>query len=100
MKDVVSISDATYLTFADLLVFNLDRKEYLSDSISVVEGDIEFTLSFAVVASYSKSIDEETYGREILSNVSPVWWTFEAVDNGTPVATDFSFDELKTYILW
>ena len=99
MNNVLSISSETYMTFADLLVFNLDNGEYLSDSISVVEGDIEFTLSFTVVASYSKSLDEETYGREVLSNVSPVWWTFEAVDNGTPVDTDFSFDELKTYIL-
>lgn len=99
MNDVVSISDATYLTFADLLVFNLDRKDYLSDSISVVEGDMEFTLSFSVVAHYSKSMDEETYGREVLSDITPVWWDFEAVDGGMKFVTDFSFDTLKTYIL-
>lgn len=99
MNDVVSISNATYLTFADLLVFNLDRKDYLSDSISVVEGDMEFTLSFSVVAHYSKSMDEETYGREVLSDITPVWWDFEAVDGGMEFVTDFSFDTLKTYIL-
>ena len=99
MNNILSISDATYMTFADLLVFNLNNGEYLSDTISVVEGDVEYTLSFTVVASYSKSMDEEAYGREILSNVSPVWWTFKAVDNETPVDTDFSFDELRTYIL-
>lgn len=99
MNDVVRISNATYLTFADLLVFNLDRKDYLSDSIYVVEGDMEFTLSFAVVAHYSRSMDEETYGREVLSDVTPVWWNFEAVEGGMEFVTDFSFDELKTYML-
>lgn len=99
MNDVVSISNATYLTFADLLVFNLDRKDYLSDSISVVEGDMEFTLSFSVVVHYSKSMDEETYGQEVLSDITPVWWDFEAVEGGMKFVTDFSFDELKTYIL-
>ena len=99
MNDVVSISNATYLTFAELLVFNLDRKDYLSDSISVVEGDMEFTLSFSVVAHYSKSMDEETYGQEVLSDITPVWWDFEAVEGGMKFVTDFSFDELKTYIL-
>lgn len=99
MKNIVSISNATYQTFADLLVFNIDHREYLSDSICVIEGDVEFTLSFAIVAHYSKSTDEETYGIEILDNVSPVWWNFEALDNDEPINTDFSFDELKTYIL-
>ena len=99
MNNVLSISSDTYMTFADLLVFNLDNRDYISDSISIVEGDIEFTLSFAVVAHYSKSMDEETYGRETLSNVSPVWWKFEAFDNDKPINTDFSFDELKAYIL-
>lgn len=99
MEKVLSISAATYLTFADLLVFNLDNRDYISDSISIVEGDIEFTLSFAVVAHYSKSMDEETYGRGILSNITPIWWNFEAVEAGMEFITDFSFDELKTYIL-
>lgn len=99
MNNVLSISSATYITFADLLVFNLDNGEYLSDTISVVEGDIEFTLSFTVVAYYSKSMEDETRGQYILSDIAPVWWTFEAVDNENPVDTDFSFDELKTYIL-
>ena len=99
MEKVLNISAATYRTFADLLVFNLDDRDYLSDSISIVEGDIEFTLSFAVIAHYSKSMDEETYGRETLDNISPVWWKFEAFDNDKPINTDFSFDELKAYIL-
>lgn len=100
MKNIVSISNATYQTFADLLVFNLDNRDYLSDSISVVEGDIEITLSFSIVAHYSKSLDEETYGREVLSDISPVWWNCETLDNGAPVNNDFSFDELKTRIIW
>lgn len=99
MDDVVRISNATYLTFADLLVFNLDGKDYLSDSISVIDGDMEFTLSFSVVAHYSKSMDEETYGREVLSDITPIWWNFEAIGGGMKIVTDFNFDVLKTYIL-
>ena len=99
MEDIINISCATYETFAQLLVFNLSKKDYLTDSIYVVEGDVEFTLSFSVVAHYSKSMDEETYGREILTDITPVWWDFEAVEGGMKFVTDFSFDELKTYIL-
>lgn len=99
MEDIVNISGATYEAFAQLLAFNLSNRDYLSDSISVVEGDMEFTLSFSVVAHYSKSMDEETYGREILSDITAVWWVFEAVEGGMEFVTDFSFDELKTYML-
>jgi hypothetical protein len=99
MEDVIRISDATYLKLADFIVSNIRNKDYLKDSISVVDGDMEFTLSFTVIAYYSKSRDEETYGQDILSDIIPVWWDFEAVDGGMEFITDFSFDELKTYIL-
>lgn len=99
MEDIINISCATYEAFAQLLAFNLANRDYLSDSISVIEEDMEFTLSFSVVAHYSKSMDEETCGREILSDITAVWWNFEAVEGGMAFVTDFSFDELKTYIL-
>lgn len=99
MDDVIRISDLVYLKLADFIVSNLRNKDYLKDSISVVDGDMEFTLSFTVIAYYSKSLDEETYGHDILSDIIPVWWNFEAVEGGMEVVTDFSFDELKTYIL-
>ena len=99
MEDIINISCTTYETFAQLLAFNLSKKDYLLDSISVVEGDMEFTLSFSVVAHYSKSMNEETYGREVLSDITPIWWDFEAAEGGMKFVTDFSFDELKTYIL-
>lgn len=99
MEDIINIPGATYEAFAQSLASKLSKKYYLCDSISVVEGDMEFTLSFSVVAHYSKSMDEETCGREILSDITPVWWDFEAVKGGMKFITDFSFDELKTYIL-
>lgn len=99
MANIINISDTIYEMFAELLAFNIGSRPYLSDKISVVEGDMEFTLSFSVVAHYSKSHDEETYGLNILSDITPVWWNLEALDNGAQVITDFSFDELKTYIL-
>lgn len=99
MEDIINISDTIYESFAERLVFNIGSRPYLSDEISVVDGDMEFTLSFSVVAHYSKSMDEETYGREILSDITPIWWDFEAVEGGMEFITDFCFDELKTYIL-
>lgn len=99
MDDVIIISDLVYLKLADFIVSNLRNKDYLKDSISVVDGDMEFTLSFTVIVYYSKSRDEETYGQDILSDIIPVWWDFEAVEGGMKFVTDFSFDELKTYIL-
>lgn len=99
MEDVIRISDLVYLKLADFIVYNLRNKDYLKDSISVVYGDMDFTLSFAVIVYYSKSRDEETYGQDILSDIIPVWWDFEAVEGEMKFVTDFSFDELKTYIL-
>lgn len=99
MDDVIRISDLVYLKLADFIVPNLINKDYLKDSISVVDGDMDFTLSFAVIAYYSKSCDEETYGQDILSDIIPVWWDFEAIEGEMKSVTDFSFDELKTYIL-
>lgn len=98
MENIVNISGAIYEMFAELLAFNIGGRPHLSDKITVVDGDMEFTLSFSVLAHYSKSLDEETYGLRILSDITPVWWDFEALDNGAKVNTDFSFDELKTYI--
>jgi hypothetical protein len=99
MANIINIADTIYEMFAELLVFNIGSRPYLSDKISVVEGDMEFTLSFSVVAHYSKSRDEGTYGLNILSDITPVWWDFEAVEGGVKFITDFSFDELKTHML-
>lgn len=95
----INIPDGVYLTFADLLAFNICGKTHVCDEISVVEGDIVFTLRGNFVAYYEPSRDEERFGREVLVDITPIWWDFEAVEGVEKYDTDFSFDELKNYML-
>lgn len=99
MKDIVSISEDTYRAFAELISFNAYGKDYYSDKITVVEEDMEFTLSFSIYLHYEQSRDEDIRERMIITDVIPVWWNFVACEGDEQYNNDFSFNELKNYML-
>lgn len=99
MNEIINISENVYSSLADMLAFNIRGKRYHTDKITVYDGGVEFTLSLAVIIDYETSYDEEYYGKEVASNITPIWWEFHAIEGIEELDTDFSFDELKTYIL-
>lgn len=99
MNGVINISESVYVELADRLAFNMRGKKYHCDEITVYDDGVEFTLSLVVIADYEPSYDEEYYGKKGVVNVTPIWWEFHAIEGIEELDTDFSFDELKTYIL-
>lgn len=99
MNRVVNISESVYGELADMLAFNMRGKIYHCDEITVYDDGVEFTLSLVVMADYKTSHDEESYGKKVVVNVTPIWGEFHAIEGIEELDTDFSFDELKTYIL-
>jgi hypothetical protein len=99
MKQPIIITDKVYLEIADALAYAVCNRDYYSGKVAVVVGDVEFTLEGSFVMYYEKSRDEEFLGCRILSDIIPVWWDFTACEGSEYYNTDFSFDELKNYMV-
>lgn len=99
MKQPIIITDKVYLEIADALAYAVCNRDYYSGKVTAVIGDIEFTLEGSFVMYYEKSRDEEFLGCRILSDIIPVWWNFTACEGTECYNNDFSFDELKNYMI-
>lgn len=99
MKQPIIITDKVYLELADALADSVYNRDYYSGTVTVVEGDIEFTLEGAFAMYYGKFRDEEFIGCRMLTDIIPIWWNFIVCEGSELYNNDFSFDELKNYML-
>lgn len=99
MKQTIIITDKVYLEIADSLAYAVCNRDYYSGKVTTIIGDVEFTLEGSFVMRYEKSRDEEFLGCRVLSNITPLWWTFTACEGAEYYNTDFSFEELKRYMI-
>lgn len=99
MKQPIIITDKVYLEIADALAYAVCNRDYYSGKVTAVVEDVEFTLEGSFVMNYDKSRDEEFLGCRILSDIIPVWYNFTACEGSEYYNTDFSFNELKGYMI-
>lgn len=99
MKTPITITDKVYLEIADAFAYAVCNKDYYSGKVTAVIEDVEFALEGSFVMHYEKSRDEEFLGCRILSDIIPIWWNFSACEGPEYYNTDFSFDELKRYMV-
>lgn len=88
------ISENTYKELANDILNRLDGRSYLCDNFMTDEGSLDVVL----IAYYDT--EEIPEGDEtVLMGIDASYWHFsECTENGIPVETDFSFDELTKYI--
>lgn len=100
MDNIYQVSGDAYHKLGVALVETVYNRDYYSGSITICDDDIELTITGEFVMYFREVIDDEYYGAEALVDISPIWWKFVATYGIDVLTTDFSFDELKTYILW
>lgn len=99
MKTPITITDKVYLEIADALAYDVCNRDFYSGKVTVYVEDTAFTLEGSFVMRYEKSRDEEFLGCRMLTDITPVWWNFTVCEGAELYNNDFSFDELKNYLL-
>lgn len=99
MKTPITITDKVYLEIADALAYAVCNRDYYSGKVTAAIENVGFALEGSFVMHYEKSRDEEFIGCRMLSDIIPVWWNFTACEGSEYYNTDFSFDELKNYMI-
>ena len=99
MKQPIIITHKVYLEIADALAYAVCNRDYYSGKVTIYVEDTEFTLEGSFVMLYEKARDEEFLGCRMLTNITPIWWNFTVREGAELYNNNFSFDELKNYML-
>lgn len=92
------IATNLYLEIADRLVDAIGSKEFFSGVVSYTFGDVECRLVCTLIIHRAERAENDaSYPR--ITEIVPVWWEFSTVDGSVQLLNDFSFGELKSYIL-
>lgn len=87
-----------YRTTARLLLERIGARDFFSGSISFDYGSRECRLVATIVVY--RSVERLPEGEvERIDDLVPVWWEFHTSDAAGEHANDFSFGELKRYLL-
>ncbi len=96
---MIIISTETYAAIAHRLL------EMLGDGASFFNGRVVcdtpqgYAALIATLIVYRQSETERGDRSGMIENIVPVWWEFRLSVDGTDAANDFSWSELKTFLL-
>lgn len=95
---MIEISNDIYDAVAQRLRQQFDGSVYFN---GCVEFDTEqFRASLKLTAIIYRTTESMPEGRFLrIADIVPVWWEFSTVRECGPVLNDFSFAELKNYII-
>ena len=96
---VIEIDKKDYLAVAERLLQAIDQSDFYSGSIcyNAPEFDSTFTATLIVYRKHERVVEGIS---DRIVDIVPVWWEFNTCrSDGTPVLNDFSFSELKPYLL-
>jgi len=93
-----SITSQFYYEVAQRLCDAIDGESYFSGSVTFLYMNIECRLTLSVIVHRDRVSTSEDELNQIL-NLVPVWWEFHTYDQSVEIVNDFSFNELKTYLV-
>lgn len=93
-----TISSQLYQEIASRLRDAVGRNSYFSGSLEFAfEGtDCKLTASLVI---YRKNVGMPDCPNDVIDDVVPVWWEFATMRDGESVLNDFSFRDLKEFLL-
>ena len=91
-------SDDFYYEFTRALVDEMDRCDYWSGHLDFNFGDVDVMFNAAIVVEYTTCKDEKFVGCQMISRVSPIWWSIEVSVDGEDCDHDFDFDNVREYL--
>jgi len=93
-----SISPELYRRTAERLDEAIGALDYFSGALEIPFGRVWCRLVVSVIV-YRRRESLPEGDRRPVSDLVPVWWEFRTSDDGEEVSNDFSFSELKSYLL-
>lgn len=91
------ISPAFYCKVVDLLLEQVDLKEYYSGIFEFDFENVRCRIVLSAVVYWRDVIQPEGVKRSV-SDIIPVWWEMHTEIAGEERLNDFSFNELREYI--
>lgn len=92
------ITDCLYSKMLDALLADVGGKSFFSGSVTVVEAGVECKLTATVVVC-KRATYYDGCRRDEIVDLLPVWWECHTYDCGEELFNDFSFSELRRYLL-
>lgn len=93
-----SISPELYREAAQRLCDAIDGGNYFSGTLAFLSGIAECRLTCTVIV-YRQSQGLPEGGGAMICDLIPVWWEFHTVVEGEEVINDFSFGDLKQWVV-
>ena len=95
---MIEITSEIYRAVADRLKEEIGQADYFNGTAEFSTDEFYSTLTLsAVIYRRTETLPEGT--RRMIADVVPVWWEFSTVQSCGGVLNDFSFSELKQYII-
>lgn len=95
---MIEITSEIYSAVADRLRSQIGDASYFNGSVEFETEEFYSTLTLtSIVYRRTESLPEGGFSR--IADIVPVWWEFSTVQECGAVLNDFSFSELKPYII-
>lgn len=93
-----TISDRLYAEIAEKLLEAIGRRSYFSGSVTLCDGDTECKLltSLVIIRTTAEMPEGEC---DRIEEIIPVWWELSTAVDGVEILNDFSFGDLKNFLL-
>ncbi len=96
--DMIDITIDLYHTIAARLREEIATSEWFNGSIAITIGDLDCRLVLTAIVYRRDELLPEGPRRPV-DDVVPVWWEFHTTDASGPVPNNFSFSELKPFLI-
>lgn len=97
-----SMNETIYTRFAERLLAEIGDGCYFNDSIEMDVEELHCLLraTLIVYREPRRDPDDPAQSRTTITDIVPVWWEFHTTQADGPVPNDFSWRELREYLLY
>lgn len=92
------ITPHIYAALAEGMLENIGPRNSISTTLHVEDGDTTYLFMCSAVI-YRRSEQRPDCDDEVISNVVPIWWELRSFRGEDVILNDFSFDEMKEYLI-
>lgn len=96
---MIEISKNNYLALASILKEAIGGSDYFNGSVECETPEARLRLVATLIIYRRKETLPEGTVRRPVANIVPVWWELVSTCEEGVVANDFSFAELKPYLI-
>jgi hypothetical protein len=95
---MIEINSEIYRAMADRLRDAIGTADYFNGSVEIDRGEWSARLTTTLII-YRRSETLPEGVRKPITDIVPVWWEVTTTVAGIPVENDFSFSDLKQYMI-